>query len=65
MTWPGEAFLLAHRVEEALAQADELRMSPFRAHCHMGLATLYRQMGQRPRLALSCAPLSRSFVPTT
>lgn len=32
---------------QALALADELGMSPLRAHCHLGLATLYRQWGRR------------------
>ena len=31
---------------EALALADELGMRPLQAHCHLGLSTLYRKVGQ-------------------
>jgi class 3 adenylate cyclase/tetratricopeptide (TPR) repeat protein len=31
---------------EALALADELGMRPLAAHCHLGLGTLYRQVGR-------------------
>ncbi len=32
---------------QALALADELGMRPLQAHCHLGLGTLYAQIGQR------------------
>ncbi|HET8577239.1 MAG TPA: adenylate/guanylate cyclase domain-containing protein [Methylomirabilota bacterium] len=35
------------RLQEALATAVELRMRPEAAHCHLGLAKLYREAGQR------------------
>jgi predicted ATPase len=42
---------------QALALADELGMRPLVAHCHLGLGTLYRQMGrvQEARTGLSVA----------
>jgi tetratricopeptide (TPR) repeat protein len=43
--------------QQALALADELGMRPLVAHCHLGLGTLYRQIGQlaEARAALSTA----------
>jgi class 3 adenylate cyclase/tetratricopeptide (TPR) repeat protein len=32
---------------QALALADELGMRPLRAHCHLGLGTLYAEIGRR------------------
>ena len=32
---------------QALALAEELGMRPLRAHCHLGLGTLYVKTGQR------------------
>jgi class 3 adenylate cyclase/DNA-binding winged helix-turn-helix (wHTH) protein/tetratricopeptide (TPR) repeat protein len=42
---------------QALALAEELGMRPLQAHCHLGLGTLYRQMGrgEEARAALSTA----------
>jgi class 3 adenylate cyclase/tetratricopeptide (TPR) repeat protein len=42
---------------QALALAEEIGMRPLRAHCHLGLGTLYNQMGRvaQARLALSTA----------
>jgi class 3 adenylate cyclase/tetratricopeptide (TPR) repeat protein len=42
---------------QALALAQELGMRPLQAHCHLGLGTLYRQMGriEEARPALSTA----------
>jgi tetratricopeptide (TPR) repeat protein len=42
---------------EALTLANELGMRPLVAHCHLGLGTLYRQMGRREeaRVALFTA----------
>jgi DNA-binding NtrC family response regulator/tetratricopeptide (TPR) repeat protein len=42
---------------QALSLADELGMRPLVAHCHLGLGTLYRQMGrgEEARAALSSA----------
>ena len=33
----------------ALARAEELGLRPLQAHCHLGLGTLYRQIGDRPQ----------------
>ena len=43
--------------QQALALASELGMRPLQAHCHYGLGTLYRQMGQveQAHAALSTA----------
>src|SRR5207237_3535335 len=32
---------------QALALVEELSMRPLQAHCHLGLGTLYRTMGQQ------------------
>jgi Flp pilus assembly protein TadD len=42
---------------QALAVAEELGMRPLLAHCHLGLGTLYAQVGRRAlaRAALSTA----------
>jgi tetratricopeptide (TPR) repeat protein len=42
---------------QALALAEELGMRPLQAHCHLGLGTLYAQIGQREqaRAALTAA----------
>jgi tetratricopeptide (TPR) repeat protein len=42
---------------EALALAEELGMRPLQAHCHLGLSTLYGQVGreERARAALGTA----------
>jgi tetratricopeptide (TPR) repeat protein len=34
---------------QALARADELRMRPLAAHCHLGLGTLYRRTGDEAK----------------
>jgi tetratricopeptide (TPR) repeat protein len=49
---PAEAHYL-----QALALAEELGMRPLQAHCHLGLGTLYNQMGraQQARTALGTA----------
>jgi tetratricopeptide (TPR) repeat protein len=43
--------------QQALALANELGMRPLQAHCHRGLGTLYRQIGQaeQARTELSTA----------
>jgi tetratricopeptide (TPR) repeat protein len=43
--------------QQALALAEELGMRPLQAHCHLGLGTLYAQIGQREqaRTALTAA----------
>ena len=48
----GEAYY-----QQAQTLAAELAMRPLQAHCHMGLGTLYNQMGrlEQARLALSTA----------
>jgi Flp pilus assembly protein TadD len=47
----------AAHYHQALALAEELGMRPLQAHCHLGLGTLYHQMGcvEQARLALSTA----------
>ena len=52
-----QAHLLAGRLEEAQALADERGMRPLQAHCHLGLGTLYATTGQREqaRAALAAA----------
>lgn len=49
---PAEAFY-----QQALTLAEELGMRPLVAHCHLGLGTLYRQIGRlaEARTALSTA----------
>jgi hypothetical protein len=34
------------RSRQALALAEELRLPPLQAHCHLGLGTLYAQIGR-------------------
>jgi class 3 adenylate cyclase/tetratricopeptide (TPR) repeat protein len=52
---PPESALAETHYRQALALADELGMRPLVAHCHLGLGTLYRQMGRfaeaRPELS--------------
>jgi tetratricopeptide (TPR) repeat protein len=43
---------------QALALAGELRMRPLMAHCHLGLGTLYTNVGQREQ---ACAELSAAL----
>jgi hypothetical protein len=39
---------LAHgSIHEALALAEQLKMRPLVAHCHLGLGKLYRRTGKR------------------
>src|SRR4029453_6784517 len=47
----------AGHYQQALALAEELGMRPLQAHCHLGLGTLYHQMGcvEQARVALSTA----------
>jgi tetratricopeptide (TPR) repeat protein len=54
---PPEVKLAEAHYQQALALADELGMRPLQAHCHLGLGTLYNQMGrvEQARLALSTA----------
>ena len=44
---PPESDQAEAHYRDALALAEELGMRPLQAHCHLGLGTLYRQMGQR------------------
>ena len=43
---------------QALALADELGMRPVQAHCHLGLGTLYTQIGQGEQ---ACAELTTAI----
>jgi tetratricopeptide (TPR) repeat protein len=54
---PPEAEQAEAYYRQALALADELGMRPLAAHCHLGLGTLYRQMGRfvEAQAALSTA----------
>ena len=47
----------ASSYRQALALADERGMRPLQAHCHLGLGTLYAQIGRREqaRAALTAA----------
>jgi tetratricopeptide (TPR) repeat protein len=45
--------------QQALTLADELGMRPLMAHCHVGLGTLYRQMGQRDQ---ACSELDAALA---
>jgi tetratricopeptide (TPR) repeat protein len=44
---PSDAEAAERRYRGALALAEELRMRPLVAHCHLGLGTLYRRAGKR------------------
>ena len=54
---PPESALAATHYQQALAIAEALGMRPLQAHCHLGLGTLYSQMGrlEAARTALSTA----------
>src|SRR5205823_10963514 len=51
---PPEVELAVHHYRQAFALAEELRMRPLVAHCHLGLGTLYQRLGRdeqaRPEL---------------
>jgi DNA-binding winged helix-turn-helix (wHTH) protein/class 3 adenylate cyclase/tetratricopeptide (TPR) repeat protein len=54
---PTEAEQAENHYQQALALADELGMRPLQAHCHLGLGTLYGQIGrvEQARVELSMA----------
>ena len=54
---PPESALAETHYQQALAIAEALGMRPLQAHCHLGLGTLYNQMGrlEAARTALSTA----------
>jgi tetratricopeptide (TPR) repeat protein len=54
---PPEVEAAETHYRQALALAEELAMRPLQAHCHLGLGTLYAQIGQREqaRTALTTA----------
>jgi tetratricopeptide (TPR) repeat protein len=54
---PPESALAETHYRQALALAEALGMRPLQAHCHLGLGTLYSQMGrlEAARTALSTA----------
>jgi tetratricopeptide (TPR) repeat protein len=56
---PPEVEAAATHDRQALALAEELGMRPLQAHCHLGLGTLYAQIGQaehaRSELAMAIA----------
>ena len=54
---PPEGELAETYYRQPLALAEALGMRPLQAHCHLGLGTLYRQMGrgEESRAALSTA----------
>ena len=43
---PPEVELAVHHYRQAFALAEELRMRPLVAHCHLGLGTLYHKVGR-------------------
>ena len=54
---PPEVAQAEEHFQQALALAEELGMRPLLAHCHLGLGTLYLEVGRREqaRIALSTA----------
>ena len=54
---PAQRALAEAHYQQALALAEELGMRPLQAHCHLGLGTLYTQMGrvEQARAALAMA----------
>jgi hypothetical protein len=56
---PPESELAAAHSCQALVPADELRIRPLMAHCHLGLGMRYRMIGKRvqahPELSASIA----------
>jgi tetratricopeptide (TPR) repeat protein len=46
---PPDAEAARRHYGAALARAEELGMRPLQAHCHLGLGTLYRHIGDRPK----------------
>jgi hypothetical protein len=60
---PPDAEAARHHYGAALARADELGMRPLQAHCHLGLGTLYRKIGDRPKAEehLTAATLYREM----
>ena len=47
--------------QDALALADELGMRPLVAHCHLGLGTLYRQIGRDAEARAELATAAEMF----
>jgi tetratricopeptide (TPR) repeat protein len=54
---PPETVQAEAHYQQALTLAEDLGMRPLQAHCHLGLGTLYSQMGrlEEARAALSTA----------
>jgi tetratricopeptide (TPR) repeat protein len=57
---PPEVEAAATHYRQALALAEALGMRPLQAHCHLGLGTLYAQIGQREQAR---AALNRCYRP--
>ena len=55
---PLEAKQAEAHYRQALALAEELGMRPLQAHCHLGLGTLYGQIGRREQ---ACHELSAAI----
>jgi tetratricopeptide (TPR) repeat protein len=55
---PPDVELAAASYRQAMALADELRMGPLLAHCHLGLGTLYSRMN---RIELAYTELSTAI----
>jgi tetratricopeptide (TPR) repeat protein len=55
---PPEVEAAETHYRQALALAEELGMRPLLAHCHLGLGTIYAQIGQREQ---ACAALTTAI----
>jgi len=57
----GERDRAERTYREALAIATDLRMRPLAAHCHLGLARLYRRTGSPERAQEHPATATRMY----
>jgi tetratricopeptide (TPR) repeat protein len=56
---PPDAVQAEAHYRQALALAEALGMRPLQAHCHLGLGTLYGQLGRREQ---ACSELSAAMA---